>query len=103
MRWQSILPVIAIAYIIAFFTFASGLFNGVLEGESALFITRQRNIQTLGEVVLGTFIFIAGTAGFYLIHKAGERRIGANRMIIAGFAIIALVLISSYALVVIKL
>ncbi len=103
MRWQSILPVVAIAYIITFFTFTSGLFNGVLEGESALFITRQRNVQTLGEVVLGTFIFIAGTAGFYLIHKAGERKIGANKMIIAGFSIIALVLISSYALVVVKL
>ncbi|GIU72232.1 MAG: hypothetical protein KatS3mg003_1711 [Candidatus Nitrosocaldaceae archaeon] len=102
MRWQSILPVIAIAYIIAFFSFASGLFNGILEGNSALFITRQRNVQTLGEVVLGVFIFIAGTAGFYLIHKAGERRIGVNRLIIAGFSIIALALIASYALVVVK-
>ncbi len=103
MRWQNLLPVIASVYIVAFFTLASGIFNGILEGKSELFITRQRNVQTLGEVVLGTFIFVAGTTAFYIIHKIGEKRTSINKMIITGFAILALTLLASYALVVIKL
>ncbi len=102
MRWQSILPLISSIYIIALFTLASGIFNGILEGNNNLFITRQKNLQTLGEVVLGVFIFTAGTTAFYIIHKGGERRVGINRLIIAGFCIIALVMISLYALIAIK-
>lgn len=101
MRWQTITTLVAMAYIIIIFTLVSGVFNGILEGESQLFITRERNVQTLGEVVLGVFIFMAGFAGFYMIHKAAERRV-ANKMIIAGFIILALVLIAAYALVVVK-
>ena len=103
MRWQTIATLVAMAYIIIMFTFVSGVLNGIIEGESQLFITRERNVQTLGEVVLGVFIFMAGFAGFYMLHKASERRVGANKMIIAGFTVLALVLIAAYALLVIKL
>ncbi len=102
MRWQNLLPLISSVYIIGLFTLTSGIFNGILEGNNNLFITRQKNLQTLGEVILGVFIFTAGATAFYIIHKAGERKVGVNRLIIGGFCIIALVMISLYALVAIK-
>lgn len=102
MRWYTLLPIVSSVYIVAIFTLASGIFNGILEGESELFITRDRSIQTLGEVVLGTFIMSAGATAFYLIHRSVERKIGVNKLMIVGFAILTLVLISLYAIVIIK-
>lgn len=103
MRWHTILPIVSSVYIVAIFTLASGIFNGVLEGGNALFITRNRNVQTLGEVVLGIFIMSAGATAFYLIHKSVDKKIGVNKLMVVGFSILTLTLISLYALMIIKL
>ena len=101
-------PVIvaAIAYLAAFFALASGVFNAIIEGGggSQAFILPTRSAQTTFETVVTAFLLFIGTAGTFLLYKAGKAATsrGQGALLGAGFAIIGIALMLGFTLISLK-
>ncbi len=64
--------IVSVIYIIVFFSFSSGIFNGIIEGKNydqPIFLP-SRSIQNLYETTIGISILIGGFIGTFLMYKA---------------------------------
>ena len=62
-----------VVYLVAFFAFASGLVNSIIEGaRSRQFIIESRSIQTVGETIVIVVILFMGMFGAYLLYNSGK-------------------------------
>ena len=62
-----------VLYLVAFFAFASGLVNSIIEGAgSREFIIPSRSVQTIGETIVIVMILFMGMFGAYLLYNSGK-------------------------------
>src|SRR5256714_3136241 len=98
--------IVAIAYLVVFFTLASGLFNAIIEGGRGArsFIIPSRSVQTIGETIVTTMILFMGMAGAFLLYRSGKAVNPKTQggLLAAGFTIIGIALILGFRLVGIK-
>ena len=62
-----------VIYLVAFFAFASGLVNSIIEGaRSRQFIIESESVQTVGETIVIVMILFMGMFGAYLLYNSGK-------------------------------
>lgn len=98
--------IVAVAYLTAFFAFASGMINALIEGRGInRFMIPSRSAQTVGETVVVTLILFMGMAGAFMLYQSGR---SANpkvqkALLIAGFGVLGIALMLGFILVGVKL
>ncbi len=99
------IPIASVIYLIAFFAFASGLVNSIIEGaRSKEFIIPSRSIQTIGETIVIVMILFMGMFGAYLLYNSGKTAALKNQwgFMTGGFTVIIIALIVGFHIVGIK-
>src|ERR687888_633625 len=98
--------VVAISYLVVFFSLGSGLINAILEGGryTRSFVIPTRSAQTIGETIVTTMILFMGMSGALLIYRAGKARTpkAQEALLTAGFAVLAISLTLGFRIVDIK-
>src|SRR5262245_35879406 len=97
---------VAIAYLAAFFAFASGLINSLIEGRGiAAFIVPTRTVQTTGETIVFTLLLFIGMGGAFMLYQAGKsmNQRAQQALLISGFGAIGIAIMIGYMLVGVKL
>ena len=98
--------IVAVAYLTAFFAFASGMINALIEGRGInRFMIPSRQAQTVGETVVLTLILFMGMAGAFMLYQSGR---SANpkvqkALLIAGFGVLGIALMLGFILIGVKL
>jgi hypothetical protein len=99
--------VVAISYLVVFFSLGSGLINAILEGGryTRSFVIPTRSAQTIGETIVTTMILFMGMSGALLIYRVGKARTPKSQeaLLIAGFAVLAISLTLGFRIVDIKI
>lgn len=98
--------IVAGAYLIVFFAFASGIVNALIEGSAVRsFIVPSRSVQTIGETVAITLMLFIGLAGAFLLHRAGRSFSAKSQkaLLAGGFGVLAVAMLLGYLLISIKL
>ena len=97
---------VAIAYIVSFFAFTSGLINSLIEGKHiGAFIVPNRAVQTTGETIVFTLLLFIGMGGTYMVYQSGKtlNERGQRALLISGFGAIGIALLIGFMLVGVKL
>lgn len=98
--------VLAIVYIIFFFTLSAGIFNGIIEGKNYNIYNflPTRALQNNFETVVGTIVLIVGFIGTLIIYRASSmEKINEKYGLLAvGFIILSLSIVFIYKIVEIK-
>ena len=97
---------VAIAYLSAFFAFASGLINSLIEGRGIpAFIVPSRTVQTTGETIVFTLLLFIGMGGAFMLYQAGKsmNQRAQQALLISGFGAIGIAILIGYMLVGVKL
>ena len=95
-----------VVYLVAFFAFASGLVNSIIEGaRSRQFIIESRSIQTVGETIVIVVILFMGMFGAYLLYSSGKAASSKSQwsFLIGGFAVLLIALIVGFSIIKIKM
>jgi hypothetical protein len=102
------ITIATVVYLIAFFAFASGLVNSIIEGAGARskqFIIPSRSIQTIGETIVIVMILFMGMFGAYLLYNSGKTASSKNQwgFLTGGFTVLIIALIVGFHIVGIKI
>ena len=102
------ITIATVVYLIAFFAFASGLVNSIIEGAGARskqFIIPSRSIQTIGETIVIVMILFMGMFGAYLLYNSGKTSSSKNQwgFLTGGFTVLIIALIVGFHIVGIKI
>lgn len=95
-----------VLYLVAFFAFASGLVNSIIEGgQSREFIIPSRSVQTIGETIVIVMIFFMGMFGAYLLYNSGKAASPKSQwaFMTGGFTVLTIALIVGFSIVKIKI
>ncbi len=95
----------AVVYLVAFFAFASGLVNSIIEGSRAkAFVVPSRSVQTIGETTVTVMILFMGMFGAYLLYLVGKATSIKNQwaFVTSGLVVISIALVLGFNLVKIK-
>jgi len=95
-----------VVYLVAFFAFASGLVNSIIEGSrSGEFIIPSRSIQTIGETIVIVVILFMGMFGAYLLYNSGKTTTSKSQwgLLAGGFTVLTIALIVGFSIVKIKI
>jgi hypothetical protein len=95
-----------VLYLVAFFAFASGLVNSIIEGAgSREFIIPSRSIQTISETIVLVMILFMGMFGAYLLYNSGKAVSSKSQwsFLIGGFSVLTIALIVGFSIVKIKI
>lgn len=108
MQLSRVVSITSIIYLIFLFAFASGSIHAMVEGgrtQEPVLLIPDRSTQSMGEAVLTTLIFFFGFAGVYFLHRSAKPQQEKTQKIlfIAGFAIMAIALLSGFLLLDFKL
>jgi len=98
--------IVAIAYLAAFFTLASGLINSLIEGRNIrAFIVPSRTVQTTGETLVITLLLFIGMGGAFMLYQSGKSTNprAQQALLISGFGAIGVALLIGFLLVSVKL
>lgn len=94
-----------VVYLVAFFAFASGLVNSIIEGaRSRQFIIESRSIQTVGETIVIVVILFMGMFGAYLLYNSGKAATPKSQWAYlgSGFIVLTIALMVAFFIVKIK-
>ena len=94
-----------VVYLVAFFAFASGLVNSIIEGaRSRQFIIESRSIQTVGETIVIVMILFMGMFGAYLLYNSGKAATPKSQWTYlgSGFIVLTIALMVAFFIVKIK-
>jgi hypothetical protein len=100
------ISIATIVYLVAFFAFASGLVNSIIEGaRSKEFIIPSRSIQTIGETIVIVVILFMGMFGAYLLYNSGKTTTSKSQwgLLCGGFTVLTIALIVGFSIVKIKI
>ena len=95
-----------VLYLVAFFAFASGLVNSIIEGaRSREFVIPSRSVQTIGETIVIVMILFMGMFGAYLLYNSGKAASTKSQwaFMIGGFTVLTVALIVGFSIVKIKI
>src|ERR671938_1332936 len=95
--------VVAISYLVVFFSLGSGLINAILEGGryTRSFVIPTRSAQTIGETIVTTMILFMGMSGVFLVYRSGKATTLKTReaLLASGFAVTGMALILGFRLI----
>ncbi len=97
---------VAIAYLVVFFTLASGLVNSLIEGRNIeAFIVPTRTVQTTGETIVITLLLFIGMGGTFMLYESGKslNPRAQKALMISGFGAIGIALLIGFMLIGVKL
>ena len=100
------ITIATVIYLVAFFAFASGLVNSIIEGaRSKDFIIPSRSIQTIGETIVIVVILFMGMFGAYLLYNSGKTTTLKSQwgLLAGGFTVLTIALIVGFSIVKIKI
>lgn len=100
------ITIATVIYLVAFFAFASGLVNSIIEGSrSNEFIIPSRSIQTMGETIVIVVILFMGMFGAYLLYNSGKTTTSKSQwgLLAGGFTVLTIALIVGFSIVKIKI
>lgn len=100
------ITIASVLYLVAFFAFASGLVNSIIEGGRAKgIIIPSRSVQTIGETTVTVMILFMGMSGAYLLYNSGKAASSKSQwsFLIGGFAVILIALIVGFSIIKIKM
>jgi len=100
------ITIATVVYLVAFFAFASGLVNSIIEGSrSKEFIIPSRSIQTIGETIVIVVILFMGMFGAYLLYNSGKTTTSKSQwgLLSGGFTVLTIALIVGFSIVKIKI
>ena len=100
------ITIATVVYLVAFFAFASGLVNSIIEGSrSNEFIIPSRSIQTMGETIVIVVILFMGMFGAYLLYNSGKTTTSKSQwgLLAGGFTVLTIALIVGFSIVKIKI
>jgi hypothetical protein len=100
------ITIATVLYLIAFFAFASGLVNSIIEGSRARgIIIPSRSIQTIGETSVAVVILFMGMFGAYLLYSSGKAASSRSQwgFLIGGFGVLLISLIVGFTIIKIKM
>lgn len=100
------ITIATVLYLVAFFAFASGLVNSIIEGgRSTQFIIPSRSIQTIGETIVIVVILFMGMFGAYLLYNSGKTTSSKSQwaFLSGGFTVLTIALIVGFNIVKIKI
>jgi len=100
------ITIATVVYLVAFFAFASGLVNSIIEGSrSKEFIIPSRSIQTIGETIVIVMILFMGMFGAYLLYNSGKTSTPKSQwgLLSGGFTALTIALIVGFSIVKIKI
>lgn len=95
-----------VLYLVAFFAFASGLVNSIIEGaRSKQFIIPSRSVQTIGETIVVIVILFMGMFGAYLLYNSGKADSTKRQwgFLTGGFTVLTIALVIGFNIVRIKI
>jgi len=93
-----------VVYLVAFFAFASGLVNSIIEGAvSRQFIIESRSIQTVGETIVIVMILFMGMFGVYLLYNSGKAATPKSQWTYLGSGFIVLTIALMVAFFILKI
>lgn len=92
----------AVIYVLIFFAFSSGIFNGIIEGKNynqPIFLPT-RSVQNLYETTIGISILVFGFIGVLLLYKVGSMQKLNEKFALssAGFIIVTVSIVFLYKL-----
>ena len=100
------ITIATVLYLVAFFAFASGLVNSIIEGGRARgIIVPSRSIQTIGETTVTVVILFIGMFGAYLLYSSGKAATPKSQwaFLIGGFVVLLISLIVGFSIIKIKM
>ena len=100
------LTLATVLYLVAFFAFASGLVNSIIEGaRSGEFIVPSRSVQTIGETIVIVMILFMGMFGAYLLYNSGKAATSKSQwaFLTGGFTLLTIALVVGFHIVKIKI
>ena len=100
------LALATVLYLVAFFAFASGLVNSIIEGaRSRQFIIPSRSIQTIGETIVMVMILFMGMFGAFLLYNSGKAATTKSQwaFLTGGFTVLTIALIVGFSIVKLKI
>ncbi|HZO11242.1 MAG TPA: hypothetical protein VFB48_03915 [Nitrososphaeraceae archaeon] len=100
------ITIASILYLVAFFAFASGLVNSIIEGgRSKGIIIPSRSVQTIGETTVIVVILFMGMFGAYLLYSSGKAASSKSQwsFLIGGFTVLIIALTVGFSIIKIKM
>ncbi|HKX20275.1 MAG TPA: hypothetical protein VJM74_01240 [Nitrososphaeraceae archaeon] len=100
------ITIATVLYLVAFFAFASGLVNSIIEGSRARgIIIPSRSVQTIGETSVTVVILFMGMFGAYLLYSSGKAVSSRSQwgFLIGGFGVLLISLIVGFTIIKIKM
>ena len=100
------ITIATVLYLVAFFAFASGLVNSIIEGSRARgIIVPSRSVQTIGETTVAVVILFIGMFGAYLLYRSGKAATPKSQwaFLIGGFVVLLISLIVGFSIIKIKM
>ena len=100
------ITIATVLYLVAFFAFASGLVNSIIEGSRARgIIIPSRSIQTIGETSVTVVILFMGMFGAYLLYSSGKAASSKSQwsFLIGGFTVLIIALTVGFSIIKIKM
>jgi hypothetical protein len=100
------ITIASVLYLVAFFAFASGLVNSIIEGgRSKGIIIPSRSIQTIGETTVIVVILFMGMFGAYLLYSSGKAASSKSQwsFLIGGFTVLIIALTVGFSIIKIKM
>ena len=100
------ITIATVLYLVAFFAFASGLVNSIIEGGRARgIIVPSRSIQTIGETTVTVVILFIGMFGAYLLYSSGKAATSKSQwaFLVGGFVVLLISLIVGFSIIKIKM
>src|SRR5678815_3108242 len=96
------ITIATVLYLVAFFFFASGLVNSIIEGgRSKGIIIPSRSVQTIGETTVIVVILFMGMFGAYLLYNSGKAASSKSQwsFLIGGFTVLIIALIVGFSII----
>jgi hypothetical protein len=100
------ITIATVLYLVAFFAFASGLVNSIIEGgRSKGIIIPSRSVQTIGETTVIVVILFMGMFGTYLLYNSGKAASSKSQwsFLIGGFTVLIIALTVGFSIIKIKM
>jgi hypothetical protein len=100
------ITIATVLYLVAFFAFASGLVNSIIEGgRSKGIIIPSRSVQTIGETTVIVVILFMGMFGAYLLYNSGKAASSKSQwsFLIGGFTVLIIALTVGFSIIKIKM
>jgi hypothetical protein len=100
------ITIATVLYLVAFFAFASGLVNSIIEGgRSKGIIIPSRSVQTIGETTVIVVILFMGMFGAYLLYNSGKTASSKSQwsFLIGGFTVLIIALTVGFSIIKIKM